>query len=279
MLPQLRKYYAENQMKTLHRLPVFPLAVFLALGALGFYALPVESAAAGETLRPDATLLVTRADEHMRGETQYTEMTMKVIRPGWTRETSLKSWSKGRDLMLLLIMAPARDKGTAFLKRKNEVWNWLPAVEKVIKIPPSMMMQPWMGSDFTNDDLVKESSVVNDYTHTIEGEEQIDGRNCWKIRLIPKPDAAVVWGKLFVWIDKVEPIELRVEYYDEDGDLVNVQSLTDIKELGGRRIPTVMTMSPLKKPGQSTVLIIEESIFDKPVDDAFFSEQQMKRLR
>jgi outer membrane lipoprotein-sorting protein len=255
------------------------LPVLFALLTVCFPAMPVESGAAGETQLPDATLLVTRADEHMRGETQYTEMTMKVIRPGWTRETSLKSWSKGRDLMLLLITAPARDRGTAFLKRKTEVWNWLPSVEKVIKIPPSMMMQPWMGSDFTNDDLVKESSVVNDYTHTIESSDEIDGHDCWKIRLTPKPDAAVVWGKLFVWIDKAEPIELRVEYYDEDDNLVNVQTLSEIKELGGRRIPTVLSMSPVNKPGQSTVLLIEESIFDKPVDDSFFSEQQMKKIR
>jgi len=234
---------------------------------------------AEETGQPDAAALISRANDHMRGVTQYTEMTMKVIRPDWTRETSLKSWSKGRDYTLILIMAPARDKGTAFLKRKNEVWNWLPTVEKVIKIPPSMMMQSWMGSDFTNDDLVRESSIVNDYTHTVEGEEQVDGRDCWKIRLMPKPDAAVVWGKLFVWIDKSEPIELRIEYFDEGDKLVNVQSLTEIKELGGRTVPTVMTISPVDKPGQSTVLVFEETVFDKPIEDSFFSEQKMKRLR
>jgi outer membrane lipoprotein-sorting protein len=239
---------------------------------------PWGMAAAGETSQPDAAFLVAAANDHMRGETQYAETTMKVIRPDWSRETSLKSWSKGRDYMLLLITAPARDKGTAFLKRKNEVWNWLPSVERVIKIPPSMMMQPWMGSDFTNDDLVRESSIVNDYTHSIEGEENVDGRDCWKVLLTPKPDAPVVWGKLFMWIDKVEPIELRIEYYDEDDHLVNVQSLTEIEELGGRRIPSVMTMTPVDKPGHSTVLVIEKTIFDEPIDDSFFSEQQMKRL-
>jgi outer membrane lipoprotein-sorting protein len=234
---------------------------------------------AGGLRAQDATEIIREADQHMRGKTLYSEMTMKVIRPGWSRETSMNSWSKGTDYSLILITAPARDRGTSFLKRNNEIWNWLPAVEKVIKIPPSMMMQSWMGSDFTNDDLVKESSVVNDYTHRIVADSTIGGMDCYRIELIPKPDAAVVWGKLFVWIKKDEPIELRVEYYDEDLELVNVQTLSDIRTLGGRRIPTKFTMTPVNKEGHATMLIIEKAEFDKPIEDAFFSEQQMKHLR
>ena len=227
---------------------------------------------------PDATALIDRVDQHMRGRTQYAEMTMKVIRPDWSRETSMKTWAKGRDYSLVLVTAPARDKGTAFLKRENEIWNWLPSVGRVIKIAPSMMLQSWMGSDFTNDDLVKESSIVNDYTHEILGAEELDGQSCWKMRLTPLPEAAVVWGSVLVWVKKDEPIELRVEFYDEDGDLVNVQTLSEIRELGGRRIPTVLTMTPVDKPGQSTVLTFDAATFDEPIDDSFFSEQQMKRI-
>ena len=227
---------------------------------------------------PDATALIARVDEHMRGRTQYAEMTMKVIRPDWSRETSMKSWAKGRDYSLVLVTAPARDKGTSFLKRGNEIWNWLPSVARVIKISPSMMLQPWMGSDFTNDDLVKESSIVHDYTHEIVGAEEIDGQSCWKMRLTPLPEAAVVWGSVLVWVKQDEPIELRVEFYDEEGELVNVQTLSEIKELGGRRIPTVMAMTPVDKPGQSTVLTFDAAAFDDPIEDSFFSEQQMKRI-
>jgi len=117
---------------------------------------------AGKANAQDAKTILEKADKHLRGNTSYTEMTMKVIRPDWSREISMKSWSKGRDLALILITAPVRDKGTTFLLRRPEVWNWIPSVERVIKIPPSMMMQSWMGSDFTNDDLVKESSTVED---------------------------------------------------------------------------------------------------------------------
>jgi len=227
---------------------------------------------------PDATALITQVDEHMRGQTQYAEMTMKVIRPDWSRETSMKTWTKGRDYSLVYITAPARDKGTAFLKRGNEIWNWLPSVGRVIKISPSMMLQPWMGSDFTNDDLVKESSIVTDYTHEIVGTEKIDGQNCWKVRLTPLPEAAVVWGSVLIWVKQDEPIELRIEFYDEGGNLVNVQTLSDIKKLGGRRVPTVLTMKPVDKPGQSTVLTFTAATFNEPIKDSFFSEQQMKRM-
>ena len=233
----------------------------------------------GSLRAQDATEIMKKADQHMRGKTMYSEMTMKVVRPDWSRETSMKSWSKGADYSLILITAPARDKGTAFLKRKSEIWNWLPSVEKVIKIPPSMMMQSWMGSDFTNDDLIKESSVVYDYTHKIVGDSTMGGQDCYKLELIPKPDAAVVWGKLFVWVKKDEPIELRVEFYDEDLELVNIQTLSDIQTMGGRRIPTKFTITPVDKEGHATMLIFKAAEFDKPIKDSFFSEQQMKRIR
>jgi outer membrane lipoprotein-sorting protein len=227
---------------------------------------------------PDATDLVRRADQHMRGDTEYAEMTMKVIRPDWSRETSMKAWTKGRDDALILITAPPRDRGTAFLKRGTEMWNWLPSVERVIKISPSMMLQPWMGSDFTNDDLVRESSVVDDYEHAVAGEDTVDGRECWKVDLTPKPDAPVVWGKVVMWIEKAAPIEVRVEYFDEGGTLVNVETLSDVRTMGGRDIPTVLTMTPVGKSGHSTVLTVESCTFNAPIEDSFFSEQSMKRL-
>jgi outer membrane lipoprotein-sorting protein len=228
--------------------------------------------------KPDATLIVDRADRHMNGATSISDLTMKIVRPTWSREISLKSWTKGRELAMILITAPARDKGTTFLKRSNEVWNWLPSVERVIKIPPSMMMQSWLGSDFTNDDLVKESSIVNDYTHTIIGDSVIDNRPCYKIQLDPKPDAAVVWGRLYLWVTTQDTLELRVEYYDEDLKLINIMTLSDIKQMGDRVIPTRLEMAPVDKPDHKTVLIYSSVIYNKPIDDGFFSEQNMKRI-
>ncbi len=240
-----------------------------------FTAMAINGAARAQ----DATEIIKAADRHMRGNTMYSEMTMRVVRPDWSRETTMKAWSKGTQYSLILITAPARDKGTSFLKRNSEIWNWLPSVEKVIKIPPSMMTQSWMGSDFTNDDLIKESSLVKDYTHEMAGDSVIDGHECYKLKLTPNPEAAVVWGKLYIWVMKNEPIELRVEYYDENGELINIEMLSDIMTLGGRRIPSTMTMTPMDKKGYATILTIKDAEYDKPIDDSFFSEQQMKRLR
>lgn len=227
----------------------------------------------------DATEIIRNADRHLRGETQYSEMTMTLERPDWTRSISMKVWMKGLDYSLILITAPARDEGTAFLKRGNEVWNWLPAVENVIKIPPSMMTQSWMGSDFTNDDLVKESSIVMDYDHTIVAEETIRGYACWKIELIPHEDAAVVWGKLYIWVAKDVPNQLRIEYYDEMGELVNIMTLEDIKMMDDREIPTRLIMEPVDKPGHRTIMVTETIEFNRNIPQSFFSEQNMKRVR
>lgn len=233
----------------------------------------------GSCLAQDAKTIVEKADQLVRGNTSYSEMTMKVVRPDWTREVGIKSWSKGRNLALIYITAPARDKGTTFLLRKPEVWNWIPSVERVIKIPPSMMAQPWMGSDFTNDDLVKESSIVEDYTHKIAGDSTIMGRKCWKIELIPKPEAAVVWGKIYTWISQKDYLQLRSEFYNEDGELVSYMNMSEIKNMGGRLLPTLMEMYSLDDPGNRTILTYQKIEFDKPIADSFFSEQNMKKIR
>lgn len=142
----------------------------------------------------DAKEIVKTADKKMRGTTMEAEMVIKTTRPTWSREMSCKVWMKSNDLAMILIQSPAKDKGIAFLKRKKEVWNWMPSLERNIKLPPSMMTQSWMGTDFTNDDLVKESSVVEDYTHTIIGDTVIQNRSCYLIQMLPKPTAAVVWS-------------------------------------------------------------------------------------
>jgi outer membrane lipoprotein-sorting protein len=232
-----------------------------------------------EVVAQDATEIVTRADQHLRGKTNVAETTMRIVRPDWSREMSLKSWEAGRDRAMILITAPARDAGTVFLKRGTEVWNWLPSIERIIKIPPSMMMQAWMGSDFTNDDLVKESSMVTDYAHAIIGDTTIEGRDCFVIELVPKPEAAVVWGKLRLWITKEDYLELRVEYYDENGGLVREMKMSDVREMGGRIIPTVLEMSLSGQPSKKTVLRYRSVEFDKPIPESFFSEQNMKRVR
>ena len=224
--------------------------------------------------------IIKKSDEKMRGSTSaITEMTITIVRPKWQREMTLKSWSKGEELSLSLIKSPAKEKGITFLKRHKEIWNWMPAIERTIKLPPSMMMQSWMGTDFTNDDLVRESSVLNDYDQKIIGDSTILGRKCWKIQLDPKPDAPVVWGKLIVFIDQQDFIQLRSEMYDEDGFLVNTMNSMDIKEMDGKKLAAKMEMVPEEEPGNKTIMEITSIEFDKPIDDEFFTTSNMKRIK
>lgn len=223
--------------------------------------------------------IIEKADAKMRGLTSQAEIKMSIIRPTWKREMQMKSWSKGDNFMLIVVTAPARDKGTAFLKRQKEIWNWQPSIDRTIKLPPSMMMQSWMGSDFTNDDLVRQASVVEDYTHKILGAETLQERDCYKIELKPKDNSAVVWGKVILWIDKKDFIELKSEFYDEDNYLVNTMVGKNIKLLGGKWLPSVMEVTPADNPGQKTVIEYLNLGFDKPMADEFFSIQNMKRIQ
>jgi outer membrane lipoprotein-sorting protein len=151
-----------------------------------------------------AKQIIEKADNLQRGKTSFSTFSMTIVRPKWSRTIEMKNWSKGRDFAMTYITAPAKDKGQVFLKRKTEMWNWVPSISRMIKIPPSMMSQGWMGSDYTNDDILKESSIVVDYNQKIVGEEKINGTDCYKIELIPKEEAAVVWGKVIKWISKKE---------------------------------------------------------------------------
>lgn len=223
--------------------------------------------------------IVRQADEKFRGASSRGQTTMIIERPSWSREISMKSWSLGNDFSMIYITAPAKEKGQVFLKRKNEMWNWIPTIERMIKIPPSMMMQSWMGSDFTNDDLVRESSLVKDYSHELLGEEIIRNYDCHKIQLSPHPDAAVVWGKIIMWISKKEYHWLKAEFYDEDGELVNTEILSEIKQMDDREMPTRMEMIPADKDGHKTILIFDEIEFNVKLDESFFSQQNMKRVR
>ena len=223
--------------------------------------------------------IIRKADEKTRGLSSEGTMTMTVIRPDWTRTITMKTWSKSREYSLVLITSPAKDKGGVFLKIKTEMWNWVPAIDKTIKIPPSMMLQSWMGSDFTNDDLVRQSSIVVDYTHKLLGKEMVREMECYKIELTPLPEAAVVWGKVIMWITVSGYDTWMVEYYDEDNALVNVSNNYEIKRMGDREIPTRLEVVPQHKKGQKTVMHIDEMKFNTGIDERFFSQQNMKKIK
>ncbi|HCG7218435.1 outer membrane lipoprotein-sorting protein [Vibrio parahaemolyticus] len=223
--------------------------------------------------------IVQKSDQAMRGKSSYSEATMEIVRPDWTRSMTMKSWTKGTELSLVLVTAPAKDKGNASLKRHREMWNWVPSIERVIKIAPSMLSQSWMGSDFTNDDLINQSSIVVDYQHALLGNDSFDGDKVWVIEATAKPDAPVVWNKVTLWISQSTYLQRKVEFYDEFDERVNVLTTYDVKELGGRKIATRMEMKPVDKPGNKTIFTTHQAQFDFDINDDFFSQQQMKSLR
>ena len=226
-----------------------------------------------------ATEIVKKSNDNNLGITSQGESKMTVVRPDWSREVEMKSWSKGTDYYLIYITAPARDMGQVFLKRKQELWNWMPSIGRMIKLPPSMLMQSWMGSDFTNDDLLKQSSLVEDYEHSIVAEDTLDNFATWQIDFIPKPNAPVVWGKIKMWITKKHFLQIKVEYFDETLELINTMTGTNIKNVGDRMLPTKMEIIPADKPGNKTVLEYSSIVFDKPISDGFFSQQNMKKVK
>lgn len=233
-----------------------------------------------DTQAQDAKEIIKKADDKRLGEiSSITVMSMLIKRPTYERNVAFKSWSKGLEYSMTLVTDPVQEKGQTFLKRKKEMWNWNPRISRMIKLPPSMMSQGWMGSDFTNDDLLQESSIVRDYVHTLRGNENLEGHDCYKIELIPTEEAAVVWGKLILWISQDEYNQMKAEYYDEDDYLVKTEIAHDIQEMGGRMLPKRFEIIPADKPQQRTIVTIESIEFNVLIEDSFFSQQSMKKIR
>jgi outer membrane lipoprotein-sorting protein len=235
--------------------------------------------ALGHADAQDAREIIQKALDLQNGISNEGTMEMTLVRPRYERTITMKTWSLGSDYFMIYIQSPARDKGQVFLKRDTEMWNWVPSISRMIKLPPSMMGQNWMGSDMTNDDLVKMNSLVKDYDQSIVGEEEIEGLSCYAIELMPKPDANVVWGKIKLWVAKDEYFQLKGEYYDEDMDLINVMQASEITQFDDRKLPAKVVMTPVNKEGHQTVMRTKRMNFTVPVKESFFSQQNMKRVK
>ena len=225
-----------------------------------------------------AVEIVKKAYDKMQGKSSMGEMSMTIVRPGWSRTVTMKSWSLGTDYTMIYITSPAREKGHVFLKRKTEMWNWVPAIDRMIKLPPSMMMQSWMGSDFTNDDLAKADSIVVDYNHIHIKDEKMDGEEVLVIQCDPKPKAAVVWGKIIIWIRKRGYVPLREGFYNEKGEMVKLLTFSDIRPVSGREVPMEMIMKNLKKDKHQTRIKYHILDFNPVIKKDIFSLGKLKRL-
>ena len=223
--------------------------------------------------------IMERVDRLLRGDSSHGVATMEVVTEHWERRITMELWSFGTNYSLVRIQAPAREAGTATLMADDDIWNYLPKVDRTIKVPVSVMAGSWMGSHFTNDDLVKESQIVEDYDIEIAFDGERLGTTVWEFRLTPKTDVAVVWGHVEFQVRQSDTMPLWARYYDEDGGLARTMRYTEFKNLGGRTVPSVIEIYPEDKPGEHTTVRYQELDFDIEIDRSFFSLQNIKRLR
>ncbi|HVE12890.1 MAG TPA: outer membrane lipoprotein-sorting protein [Elusimicrobiota bacterium] len=224
--------------------------------------------------------VVDRANKVLRGDSSRARVLMSITTPDWSRELDIESWNSGRTKALILIHAPPKEKGTATLRRGEEMWMWMARVERLLKIPPAMMHSSWQGSDFDYEDIVKADSIVKDYEHKLLKSSPGPGYDVYRIQADPKPDAPVVWGKVLFeagvfpdgWV-----IPLREEDYNERGELVRTIVLSQVRELGGRRVPTRLECAPERKKGRKTVLTYRDIQFDVNLPDSFFSVSRLQK--
>jgi hypothetical protein len=249
--------------------------VLLGTGGIALMAALPAARAAAQTPRD----IVDRVDRLLRGESSEGRLAMQITTRQWTRSLDLRIWSLGTDYALVRVLAPQREAGTATLKAATDVWNFLPRVDRTIKIPPSLMMGSWMGSHFTNDDLVKESRLALDYDITVSFDGERDGVAVWELTLVPRPDAAVVWGRVVMQVRKQDLMPLWTRYYDDAGHLARTMTFGDVQRMGGRMIPARLTVTPADKPDESTVIVYRDLRFDVGLTPAFFSLQALRSAR
>lgn len=220
--------------------------------------------------------IVRRCDELLRGEQSFCRLAMTITRPGWTRSLEMEAWTRGTEDSFIRVLSPPREKGVTFLKRGREAWQYVPSIDRVIKIPPSMMLQSWLGSDFTNDDLVRADSIVADYTHAILSHPSEGDAPCWLIEARPRPRAPVVWGRVEIVIRKQDYIPVRIDYVDEAGKLVKSCKTSDYVEVEGRRLATRLVMHDLSRPGNNTTIQYKELTFRPDIGPDTFTLRNLR---
>ncbi|MEM1245597.1 MAG: outer membrane lipoprotein-sorting protein [Acidobacteriota bacterium] len=237
-----------------------------------FLALSMLLASAPAAVAEDVNRLLERVDDLMRGDSSQGRMTMRVKTKRFEREMTLESWSKGSEKSLIRILEPVKERGTATLKVGDKIWNYLPKIDRTIKVPGSMMSGSWMGSHFTNDDLVQESRYSEDFDCTLAGDEED-----WSVTCIPHEDAPVVWGRVLLVLSKSDELPREARFFDEDGELIRTMLYDDVRSVGSRKFPTRLRAIPADEPGEFTEIVYADLEFDVDLDDRLFSLQSLKR--
>lgn len=241
-----------------------------------FFILLISSQLQASNLEVDEIL--KKVDELYRSKTSFSKMEMIIQTPRWKRTMQMDIWTRGMDYTFVLVNYPKKDKGIATLKREQEMWNFFPKINKVIKVPPSMMMSSWMGSDFTNDDLVKESTLKEDYkSQLIDTENKLN----YTIELIPKESVVTVWGKIIVVVDKKSYLPISQDFYDEKGVKVRTIIFKNFQTVNNKQIPMTMELIPLdkEKEGHKTIVNYKEMKFDLEISDSVFTRHNLQKRR
>ncbi len=221
----------------------------------------------------DLKALIRKVEEQYMGLSSKSRMTLNIRSEHWERSLKMDAWSLGRDHFLVRIIEPSKERDVATLKVDKEVWNYLPKVDRVIKVPPSMMGGAWMGSHITNDDLVKANKIDEDYSFELIEES----KKRYLIECIPKPDAVVVWGKIVYEILLPMEVPGTVSYFDEEMVKVRDMVFDDIKKIDGRFIPLRMTIQPIDDPEERTIIQYSDIDFNIKIGKSFFSLRNLKR--
>ncbi len=223
----------------------------------------------------DSKAIIERVEDNLNGKSAEMDIVMEIHIHNKIRTMKLQTLSVGKSKSFIKITYPKKDRGITFLKLDSVMWQYVPKIERIIKIPASMMLQSWMGSDFTNDDLVRESSISDDYNHRLISEN----RELYTLKLTPKDEATVVWGRVDMNISKEYYLPLSASYYDEDGELIRVLTYKDFRKFGDRYYPTYWEIVPLleEKRGDKTVMKIEKAKFDIEINGSYFTKHGLKR--
>jgi len=225
--------------------------------------------------RNEASEIIRRGEQRMRGLSTQVTMEMVVRKADYRRRMEVRAWTSGTQLALVEILQPAKDSGVSSLRRVDQMWNYLPKVDQTVRVPLSLMLQPWMGSDFTNDDLMKASSLLRDYTHRIAKRNRKAGTLL--IECLPKPDAPVVWGRVYYWARAKDSLPVKQAYYDENGKLVRTLWFDRFKKMDDRVIPTRITVRPAGNSKEFTTVTYRRVLYDREIPGFIFDRDRLRQ--
>ncbi len=226
----------------------------------------------------DGKAIVRDAIDHWRGLSSYTEMTMIIHRPDWERSMTMRAWTKGDDHSLVRVVEPKKDRGNGTLTDDDRMWSYSPKINRVIKVPSSMMGQSWMGSDFSNKDIARADEIVEEYVHTLLATEEVDGITVYEVEAVPDEDAAVVWGREVLRI-REDHVVLEHSFFDQDGELVKSLQTMEITDMGGRSTAKRQRMSKADYPDEWTEIQVKDVAYEVELKDSLFTLSNLRNPR